>query len=85
MCAHRYLYTFSNNDVISSVRKHYCALGLGLELGLESRASAGQGGPWPFWIFIYDTEKEEGGLIVLFFGLVYSVAADAFSPGNFSK
>jgi len=24
----------SKNDVISSVRKHYCALGLGLELGL---------------------------------------------------
>jgi len=28
-----YLYTFSKNDVISSVRKHYCALGL--ELGSE--------------------------------------------------
>jgi len=27
-----YLYTFSKNDVISSVRKRYCALGLGLEL-----------------------------------------------------
>jgi len=26
----RYLFTRSKNDVISSVRKHYCALGLGL-------------------------------------------------------
>jgi len=36
MSANRYLYTWSKNDVISSVRKHYCALrlGLGLELGL---------------------------------------------------
>jgi len=33
----RYLYTWSNNDIISSFRKHYCALGggLGLVLGLE--------------------------------------------------
>jgi len=30
-----YLYTCSKNDVISSVRKYYCALGLGLELELE--------------------------------------------------
>jgi len=29
----RYLYIFSKNDVISSVRKRYCALGLGLQLG----------------------------------------------------
>jgi len=34
VCSTRYLYTWSKNDVISSVRKHYCALGLGLELGL---------------------------------------------------
>jgi len=27
-----HLYTISTNDVISSVRKHYCALGLGLGL-----------------------------------------------------
>jgi len=31
---HRYLYTCSKNDVISSVRKRYCTLGLGLELVL---------------------------------------------------
>jgi len=30
----RYLYTWSINDIISSVRKHYWALGLELELGL---------------------------------------------------
>jgi len=29
-----YLYTFSKNDVISSVQKRYCALALGLELRL---------------------------------------------------
>jgi len=29
-----YLYTWSKNDVILSVRNHYCALGLGLELAL---------------------------------------------------
>jgi len=28
----RYLYTFSKNDVISSVQKHYCSLGLEYEL-----------------------------------------------------
>jgi len=31
----RHLQTFSKNDVISSVRKRYCALGLGLDLELE--------------------------------------------------
>jgi len=35
MCLLRYLYTFSKNDVILSVRKRYYALGLGLELGLR--------------------------------------------------
>jgi len=32
----RYPYTWSKNDIISSVREHNCALGfgLGLELGL---------------------------------------------------
>jgi len=30
----RYLYTISKNYVISSVRKHYYALGLALGLGL---------------------------------------------------
>jgi len=29
-----FLYPCSNNDVISSARKHYCALGLGFEFGL---------------------------------------------------
>jgi len=27
----------------------------------------------PPWIFIYDTDKVEGGLMLLFFGLVFSV------------
>jgi len=30
-----YLYTWSKNDVILSLRKHYCAVGGGLGLGLE--------------------------------------------------
>jgi len=30
-------------------------------------------GPWPQWIFIQNTDKVEGGLMVLFFGLVFSV------------
>jgi len=30
-----YPYTFSKNDVISSVQKRYCALGLELKLGLR--------------------------------------------------
>jgi len=33
-----------------------------------------RGGPWPLWIFRHDTDKVEGGLMVLFFGLVFSVA-----------
>jgi len=40
----------------------------------------GARGSWPSWIFIHDTNKVEEGLIVLFFGLVFSVAL----PGNFS-
>jgi len=28
----KHLFTFSKNDVISSVQKRYCALGLGLDL-----------------------------------------------------
>jgi len=31
------------------------------------------------WIFLHDTDKIEGGLIVLFLGLVFSVGL----PGNF--
>jgi len=33
------------------------------------------------WIFIHDTDKVEGGLMVLFFGLVLCVTP---LPGNFS-
>jgi len=39
---------------------------------LPSWASAAAAGPPP-WILIYDTDKAEGGLMVLFFGLVFSV------------
>jgi len=38
-------------------------------------------GGLPPWIFIYDTDKVEGGLMVLFLGLVFS---DVLPPGNFS-
>jgi len=41
-------------------------------MGISSRE-----GPW---IFIHDTDKVEGDLMVLFFGLVFSVSP----PGNFS-
>jgi len=37
-------------------------------------------GAWPSWIFIYCTDKVEGNLIVLFFGLIFTVGP----PGNFS-
>jgi len=33
------------------------------------------------WIFIHDTDEVEAGLMVLFFGLVFSVASP--TPGNF--
>jgi len=39
------------------------------------------GGMSPSWIFMHDTDKVEGGLIVLFFSLVFSVGP---SPGIFS-
>jgi len=32
------------------------------------------GGPRPPWIFKHNTDEVEGGLMVLFFGLVFSVA-----------
>jgi len=35
--------------------------------------SGRQGGRSPLWIFIHSTDKVEGGLIVLFFGLIFSV------------
>jgi len=41
----------------------------------------GREGPWPPWIFIDCTDKVEGGLMVLFFGLVFTVKPP---PGNFS-
>jgi len=43
-------------------------------------SAEGGRGPWPPWIFIHNANKVEGGLMVLFFGLVFSVA----SPENFS-
>jgi len=36
-------------------------------------------GPWPPWIYIDGTDKVERGLMVLFFGLVFTVGL----PGNF--
>jgi len=33
------------------------------------------------WIFIHDADKIEGGLMVLFFGIIFSIA---LPPGNFS-
>jgi len=46
-----------------------------LKVGIHSKASAtgGRERPWPPWIFIDGTEKVEGGLMVLFFGLVFTV------------
>jgi len=37
----------------------------------NGRVGRGRASPW---IFIYDTDKVEGGLMVLFFGLDFSVA-----------
>jgi len=39
-------------------------------MGVGSEA---RGGPWPPCIFIHGTDKVEGGLMVLFFGFVFSV------------
>jgi len=41
----------------------------------------GSGGQRSPWIFILDTDKVEGGLMLLFFGLVFSVG---HPPGIFS-
>jgi len=40
------------------------------------RRQRGAGGPWlPHpWIFMHDTDKVEGGLMMLFFGLVFLLA-----------
>jgi len=35
---------------------------------------SGVRGSWPPWIFIHDTDKVEGGLMILFFGLDVSFA-----------
>jgi len=35
----------------------------------------GSGGQEGGWIFIHGTDKVEGGLMVLFFGLVFSVGS----------
>jgi len=43
----------------------------------------GSGGPWPPWVFIHDTDKVDGGFMVLFFGLVFSIAP-FLENGNFS-
>jgi len=40
----------------------------------HGRRQRGQGGCDPLWIFLYNTDKAEGGLMVLFFGLVFPVA-----------
>jgi len=40
--------------------------------------SGGQRGVMAPWIFIHVTDKVEGGLMVLFFGLVFSVATPPF-------
>jgi len=42
---------------------------------------SGEQGAVPFRIFMYDTDKVEGSLMMLFFGLVFSVASP---PENFS-
>jgi len=45
-------------------------------------AAGSRRGPCPPWNFIHDTEEVEGGLMVLFFGLVFSVGPPFH--GNFS-
>jgi len=35
--------------------------------------SGGREGSWPLWIFIDGSDKVEGGLMVLFFGLAFPV------------
>jgi len=44
------------------------------------RQREGREGRSPPWIFIHSTDKIEGGLMVLVFGLVFPIG----SPGNFS-
>jgi len=41
----------------------------------------GSGGQWPTWIFILSTDKAEGDLMVLFFGIVFLIDP----PGNSSS
>jgi len=42
--------------------------------------SGGQGRAVPPWIFMHDTNKVEGDLMVLFFGLVFSFAFPTPAP-----
>jgi len=39
--------------------------------GVGSEGEERQGEPYPYWIFIHDTDKAEGSLMVLFFALVF--------------
>jgi len=38
-----------------------------------ARGREGPWAPWLTWVFIDGTDKVEGGLVVLFFGLVFTV------------
>jgi len=49
--------------------KRFCVKPSFLDHGRRQRGAAAR----PPWIFKYDTNKVEVGLIVLFFGLVFSV------------
>jgi len=51
----------------------YTSSGPLLTISLPSCIGVGRGGRAPPWIFIHDADKVEGGLTVLFFGLVLSV------------
>jgi len=48
-----------------------------LKVSIQSMGAGSRGreGPWPPWIFMDDTDKVEGGFMVLFFGLVFTVGA----------
>jgi len=53
---------------------------LAILLTYGRRQWGAEGGRAPSWVFIHGIDKVERGLIVLFFGLVFSIAP----PGNFS-
>jgi len=48
----------------------------------HERRQRGSGRPCPPWIFIHGTDKLEKGLMVLFFGLIFSVTPNS---ENFSS